>query len=451
MDSAITSAKNNTRIASLLGTWTGTTHLKTDIGSYELMAYFVIHLMPDPMRGYTCSLDDCKEVENKACVLNAHGDGECKDIADTLLDWSDVSAFLYFGAKIDVGFPFNKHRAEDTGGWVGPMNIVMAQDNSFMLDASGTGTDIADSQAVVDRYISRYVQTPSTEFIQMPKNCTLLREEDFRKIAGDEAVKQTAEAQYDPNSNNDPDEDPYEQYLNTCENGDVKPLLPLFQFDFIKADEESDEEAIEVKLNYKLMTMPRKKDYMYDIYPKIMNRVNKANLGFHISGPYCYGDDPKRGYSFDMNFDSRSPKQMMKLEHACVEGLPCAPPAAELYVLSGGSSIDVKPIPDDATTVDVAPSIFFAIVVTMLSSVIFYLYRSNQKLRTRLEGDAVIGQPYLDASLEDNGSTVESEAVATRYQTMNEEEVSAEIDEIVASEADANSQEDEETQNLLPE
>ena len=163
------------------------------------------------------------------------------------------------------------------------------------------------------------------------------------------------------------------------------------------------------------------------------------------------GDDPKRGYSFDMNFDSRSPKQMMKLEHACVEGLPCAPPAAELYVLSGGSSIDVKPIPDDATTVDVAPSIFFAIVVTMLSSVIFYLYRSNQKLRTRLEGDAVIGQPYLDASLEDNGSTVESEAVATRYQTMNEEEVSAEIDEIVASEADANSQEDEETQNLLPE
>ena len=163
------------------------------------------------------------------------------------------------------------------------------------------------------------------------------------------------------------------------------------------------------------------------------------------------GDDPKRGYSFDMNFDSRSPKQMLKLEHACVEGLPCTPPAADLYVLSGGSSIDVKPIPDDATTVDVAPSIFFAIVVTMLSSVIFYLYRSNQKLRTRLEGGAVSGQPYLDASLEDNGLIIETEeAIATRYQAMNEEEGSAEIDEIVAREADANSQEDEETQNLLP-
>jgi hypothetical protein len=156
------------------------------------------------------------------------------------------------------------------------------------------------------------------------------------------------------------------------------------------------------------------------------------------------GDDPKRGYSFDMNFDSRSPKQMLKLEHACVEGLPCTPPAADLYILSGGSSIDVKPIPDDATTVDVAPSIFFAIVVTMLSSVIFYLYRCNQKLRTRLEGGAVSGQPFLE---DDDGPILGTEeATATSYQAMNEEEG----DEIVAREADTNSQEDEETQNLLP-
>jgi hypothetical protein len=137
------------------------------------------------------------------------------------------------------------------------------------------------------------VQTPSTEYIRMPANCTLVREEDFRKIAGDEAVKQTTEGQYDPDSSNNGNRDPYEKYLDTCENGDVKPMLPLFQFDFVKkqggVDDGSENEAIEVKLNYKLMTMPRKKDYMYDIYPKIQNRVNRAGLGFHISGPYCYG------------------------------------------------------------------------------------------------------------------------------------------------------------------
>jgi hypothetical protein len=199
---------------------------------------------------------------------------------------------MYFGAKIDVGFPFNKHREEDTGGWVGPINIVMAQDPNIQDSMSSVLLD--DNKAVVlDRYVSRYVQTPSTEYIRMPSNCTLVREEDFRKIAGDEAVKHTTEGQYDPDSQNDGDKDPYEKYLDSCDYGDVKPMLPLFQFDFVKRqgglDDGSEKEAIEVKLNYKLMTMPRKKDYMYDIYPKIQNRVNRAGLGFHISGPYCYG------------------------------------------------------------------------------------------------------------------------------------------------------------------
>jgi len=249
-----------------------------------------------------------------------------------------VSAFMYFGAKIDVGFPFNKHRAQDTGNWIGPMNIIMAQDD--------INADV-DSN-VVDRYVSRFVETPSTEFIQMPKNCTLLREEDFKKIAGADAVRETAKGQYDPSGNGD--NDPYEKYLNTCANGDVKPLLPLFQFDFVQ-DKDTKEESVEVKLDYKLMSMPHKKDYMYDIFPKIQSRVNNMGFGFHISGPYCYGtstlhiitrwtslqllstlsmsthvfnsagNDPKRGYSFDMDIDTRHPKKMLKLEHACIEGM----------------------------------------------------------------------------------------------------------------------------------
>ena len=329
------------------------------------------------------------------------------------------------------------------------MNIVMAQDDTVLIDASGT----KNNDMIVDRYVSRYVQTPSTDFIQMPKNCTLLREEDFRKIAGDEAVRQTAQAQYDPDSNNNSDADPYQKYLNTCENGDVKPLLPLFQFDFVKEDQESDQESIEVKLDYKLMTMPRKKDYMYEIYPKIQNRVNRADLGFHISGPYCYGDDPKRGYSFDMNFDSRSPKQMLKLEHACVEGLPCTPPAAILYRLSGQSSIDVKPIPDDVTTVDVAPSIFFAIIVAILSSAVYYLFRSNQKLLLRLEEVSV--SALIEVNIEEDGRDAQhietQEVVCTRYQAMSDEIESAVVDEETSGNTDYGCNEDEETRNLLSE
>jgi hypothetical protein len=187
-----------------------------------------------------------------------------------------VSAFMYFGAKIDVGFPFNKHRSQDTGNWVGPMNVIMAQKD---ID-SGSEADVVDS------YVSRFVETPLTEFIQMPKNCSLLREEDFNKIAGAEAVRQTAKGQYDSSGK---DSDPYEKYLNTCKHGDVKPLLPLFQFDFVQ-DKDTKEESVEVKLDYKLMSTPRKKDYMYNIFPEIKNKVNALGLGFHISGPYCYGE-----------------------------------------------------------------------------------------------------------------------------------------------------------------
>ena len=187
-----------------------------------------------------------------------------------------VSAFLYFGAKIDVGFPFNKRRAQDTGGWIGPMNIIMAKD----------ALRLEDSSNVVDRYVSRFVESPSTEFITMPKNCTLLREADFRKIAGVDAVRETAKGQFNPNAN--AGTDPYDKYLNTCKNGDVKPLLPLFQFDFVQ-DEDTKEETVDVKLDYKLMSMPHKKDYMYDIFPKIQGKVNRMGFGFHISCPYCYG------------------------------------------------------------------------------------------------------------------------------------------------------------------
>ncbi len=81
--------KNTTRLASTLGTWTGQTHLKTDIGKYELLAYFVIHFMPDPMRGYGCSLEDCLEQQNKVCEVDGDHPPSCNDIAGNVVDWSD--------------------------------------------------------------------------------------------------------------------------------------------------------------------------------------------------------------------------------------------------------------------------------------------------------------------------------------------------------------------------
>ena len=85
----ISNGKNVTRLASILGTWTGQTHLKTDIGKYELLAYFVIHFMPDPMRGYGCSLQNCIEEHNQVCQLDKDYSAKCVDVADNVVEWSD--------------------------------------------------------------------------------------------------------------------------------------------------------------------------------------------------------------------------------------------------------------------------------------------------------------------------------------------------------------------------
>ena len=334
---------------------------------------------------------------------------------------------MYFGARIDAGFPFNKHHAQDTGGWVGPFNLIMASgedDTDSDTDADDTNSDSTIAK-LVDRYVARYVKSPLTPYLKMPKNCTLLGEEDFNKVAGPIAVDSTTKGQYDPTRNmNDQDYDPYHAFLGTCDNGDVQPYLPLFQFDFEQhqnttANENHHEnnnsennnsdnnnsdnnksennntvtESIQVKLNYKFLSMPHKNDYMYNLFPWVQRKFNQADLGFHISGPYCYGNDPKRGYTFDMNFDTRDPKAMLTLTHGCVEGLPCTPPAAELYNAQsggGGHGSDIPVVPNvipsnDGTTVKVGSSIFFILANVLSVLLLIWSCCHNRNLRGRIK------------------------------------------------------------------
>eukprot|EP01083_Nonionella_stella_P293721 998923_1 len=272
-----------------------------------------------------------------------------------------------------------------------------------------------DEEVVVDRYVSRYVKSPLTQYLKMPKNCTLLGEDDFNKVAGPIAVDSTTKGQYDPNANiNDKDYDPYHAQLGTCANGDVEPLLPLFEFDF-EQNKETGDEQIQVKLAYKFLTMPNKGDYMYNLFPMVQRRFNKADLGFHISGPYCYGDDPKRGYTFDMNIDTRDPKAMLKLDHACIEGLPCTPPAAELN--NARSDIPtVEPMAnDDGTTVSVGKTFgFVLIIITLFFMLLFSCVRNHMYRRQlkRLNDD-------------NNGDSVEyqNESTSTPYQSLDDQDI----------------------------
>ncbi len=89
-----------------------------------------------------------------------------------------------------------------------------------------------------------------------------------------------------------------------------------------------------------------------------------------------------------MNFDTRDPKAMLKIDHGCIEGLPCVPPAADLYDAaassSDGGSNNIEPhiIPDDGgTTIDVGSSIGFILVIILLSTISLCMCCMNCKLR----------------------------------------------------------------------
>ena len=219
---------------------------------------------------------------------------------------STVSVFVNFGARVDAGFPFFVHKYHDTGDWIGPLSVVMAQNETAVLDIDN----------VVDQYSIRYVQTPTTPYLRMDPNCTLFSPDDFQKYMGMTAVKETIKVQ----SNATHGKDPYEQYLGTCQNGDVRPILPLMEFTFVESPDQPEKESVQVQLDYKVLSFPHKSDIMYKLFPRLQKRLNQPGSGFHVSGPYCYGEDPKRGYTFDFTYDSRHETNLLDLVHGCVEG-----------------------------------------------------------------------------------------------------------------------------------
>jgi hypothetical protein len=224
-----------------------------------------------------------------------------------------VSVFFNFGFSVDASFPFNAHVDDHTGGWIGPFSVIMAQNTSVASDPSNS---------LIDQYVSRYVNTVTTPYLRMNPNCTLFREIDFDYYAGPAAVNTTIHMQTQVKQA----ADPYEPTKGTCNNGDLQPMLPRFKIGFTN----STREHMQIEVDYKILTVPTKKDKEYSLMPSLQKRFNRDDRAFHISGPYCYGNDPKRAYTIDFSFNSARPAGDILLTKGCVEGLPCLPPAAAI-------------------------------------------------------------------------------------------------------------------------
>ena len=78
-------------LLSLLGTWTFQTHASADLGLYKGSAFFVMHVMQDPLQSYSFALEDCDEHQNQICQRNLD---QCVDAATAISQWIDVSIFI---------------------------------------------------------------------------------------------------------------------------------------------------------------------------------------------------------------------------------------------------------------------------------------------------------------------------------------------------------------------
>ena len=113
----------------LYGTWTFTTQTMTDLGYYKGRSYFIMHLMPNPLRKTAgCHIDDdsrscnnsgagdscCNEYNNQLCMFNDDSSSSssstserrkrtCVDTQSTVVDWSDAVAFYQFGVQLRTG------------------------------------------------------------------------------------------------------------------------------------------------------------------------------------------------------------------------------------------------------------------------------------------------------------------------------------------------------------
>lgn len=301
----------------------------------------------------------------------------------------------------------------DTGDWVGPFNLLWAQ---HTMDSNGDSPE-KGAKKLIDRYTARYVQSHSMNppFSQniAPPECTLYNlEDDYVAFLGNSALNHMTNTQtkYSIPSNDNATEDPYAPFLQTCDNGNVEPILPQLELDFFQYnpknatnssnEDESQKIQLDMKLQYKIMAVPTSSELAYRVLPHLQSRF-QGHGGYNIlGGPYCYGDDPTRGYSIDLNLDStRSKNEMMdgkdrtSFVRGCVDGLPCAPPAAlgGLPVISGNNSCDNGQShhhhqPGAGGSLDMSTALAFGcygLTMALLISLTFIWHQSHQYKQTK--------------------------------------------------------------------
>jgi hypothetical protein len=296
------------------------------------------------------------------------------DLSTNFLSLS-VTAFFQFGFQLRTGIAFKTYTFMNTSDWLGPYNLVMAplprSENLEVIRVAALGEAKATtttttaattentfgSSSVAKKYlqkfVSRYVITPSSSQLQYPPEATVLQPETFDRIVGMTAINQTIHVQQSLR----PREDPYALYRETCVKGDIPAgILPRIQLGMLTTtttitDDDDDDiprmaishdllslpsstfrnvsssstttEIAMLRVDFSLLSLPDPKSKLYNLWPTLQQHLGAT---FPLEGPYCYGNDPKRAYAMQLAYDSAfdgTANQTWKAVKGCLPDLPC--------------------------------------------------------------------------------------------------------------------------------
>eukprot|EP00934_Nitzschia_sp_Nitz4_P003333 Nitzschia sp. Nitz4//scaffold237_size30108//20525//21908//NITZ4_007994-RA/size30108-augustus-gene-0.37-mRNA-1//1//CDS//3329543512//3323//frame0 len=340
-------------IPSILGTWTFQTKASSDLGYYKGSAFFVMHVMPDPLNVYQCRLSGCHEVNNQICQQD-----QCVNISNTISEWSDVAVFYQFGFDVVSGtYPWRKQIVQNTSDWLGPYSLVLAKDSIKRPKLNSTKHQIK----------SRYVLTAATDYLRVPINDTITTPESqwFDRYAGESAVRASIQSQ----ANLEPGQDPYRDtnaysQLSTATRS-IRPILPRFQVD----------DTSRFQLDFPILSLSEPDDPLYHIWPALQYHLPD----FPVLGPYYWDGDSKAGYAISLSWDSNLTKGFQvegirlsgtnsstwDLTIGCVAELPCWPHEKPAGGGGGGDGGNVSP--NDVWNIIQTYGVFVLLVAFVLS------------------------------------------------------------------------------------
>jgi len=326
-------------LSALMGTWTFSKEMEAS-RYYSVKAFVVIHFMPDPLQySLGCHKPHCDEVDNKLCQREPNEqEGTCVDTETDVVEWSEVSAFLQFGWEVGTGYYWRNTVTQNTTDWLGPYNFVLGtKEHKYDNNVTNATTSFSS-------FVSRYVQTPATEYLHYPPNCQVTSQTLFDRYAGATAVKSSIAEQrirneIDDNDEDDDDDDsssydPYQNYTcptnkkhknkddDSIDTHSWSPLLPRVEL-FPPAASDKDT-TLHLKLDYDIFAFPpSKKDPLYKEWPALATHFEKNQ----VKGPYCWNvesstttsssssstigvgsatdNDVLHGYSIPLSYDTR--------------------------------------------------------------------------------------------------------------------------------------------------